>query len=164
MMSEQRPKEPDSRNLRLVLRAFRNPWRFFLAALYRISQLVRFWCRRTLYSMLFVQMGKRVIFDGPTRIRGIVYFKNITIGDDCWFGDNVIILAGGGIKIGKRCSFNFNTYLDGQGQLEIGDNVIVAPYTKIVTSNHRYQDKILPIRNPYRYRFGGFISYKLQRL
>jgi acetyltransferase-like isoleucine patch superfamily enzyme len=50
-----------------------------------------------------------------------------------------------GISIGDRVIVNHHTDLDGNGELIIGDNVIIGPYCLILTAQHEYRDTTIPI-------------------
>lgn len=62
-----------------------------------------------------VKIGSRVLFGPnvaiysathPTEVQprrdGVEYGKSVTVGDDCWIGGNVVIMAG--VSIGKGCT------------------------------------------------------------
>jgi len=51
------------------------------------------------------------------------------------------------ISIGNNVGFNFHTLIDGTGDLYIGNDTIIGPFTVISTANHRYNCLDLPIRN-----------------
>jgi maltose O-acetyltransferase len=73
--------------------------------------------RRILYKPFFKSFGKNVqISDGVT----IKYPSEIELGEN--------------IKIGQSC------FLVGKGGLKIGNNNLIGAGTKIITSNHNFED------------------------
>lgn len=76
----------------------------------------------------------------------IINGGSIEIGKNCWILDHAMLLSyGGKIKIGDNCSVNPYTILYGHGGLTIGNSVRIAAHTVIIPSNHKFQDKSLPI-------------------
>ncbi len=61
----------------------------------------------------------------------------LTIGDGSRIAIGTVIVAPERITIGKRTIINENCHLDGRGGLEIGDDVSISIYTKIITASHR---------------------------
>ena len=72
----------------------------------------------------------------------------ITIGEKSiirrW---TVLRTYGGYISIGNNCSINSFCHLSGNGGIEIGDNVLIASHTVIVSSNHIFINTNIPIKN-----------------
>jgi maltose O-acetyltransferase len=68
-------------------------------------------------------------------------------------GNNVIIMkqfsfrSPRGISIGNDTILGFNCFLDGAGNLEIGDNCLLAQNVSIFTANHRFNRTDIPIKN-----------------
>jgi len=50
------------------------------------------------------------------------------------------------LSIGKNVSINHNCFLSCDGGLEIGDNVSIAHGTSILTTQHSYDDPVIPIK------------------
>ena len=72
--------------------------------------------------------------------------KSISIGDNCLFFPWVVLRDWGGyIKIGDNCTINSFCYINGNGGVEIGDNVRIAPQCVIVSVNHKFEDIDVPI-------------------
>lgn len=65
---------------------------------------------------------------------------NVAIFPDCYIG-NVE-----GLSIGSNVSVHRMCYLDCEGGVEIGDNVSIAHRTTILSSNHGYKKKNVPIK------------------
>ena len=59
----------------------------------------------------------------------------------------VIRTYGGVVKIGRDCSVNPFTVIDGAGGVSIGDHVRIASHVSIVASNHVFEDTARPIRD-----------------
>lgn len=50
-----------------------------------------------------------------------------------------------GIKVGRSFSPNTGALMDGRGGIEIGDYVMIGPYTVIVSSNHAFKQVAAPM-------------------
>lgn len=70
--------------------------------------------KRKLLISCGIQVGKNTKIVGPLYFGNVV---NIKIGDNCWIGKNLSI--------------------DGNGYVEIGDNVDIAPHVVISTGGHK---------------------------
>lgn len=88
-------------------------------------------------------------------IRNLVYKKvyRIKIGDGSSIHLNTRINRFN-IKIGKNSVINRNCYLDGRGEIVIGDNVSLSPEVHLITASHdlnskdfRYISKPIHIHN-----------------
>lgn len=67
-------------------------------------------------------------------------------------GTNVTLLNLQNIKLGSNISIHDNCYIDGAGILIIKDNVSIAHNSSILTTNHRWEDTLTPIKyNPVTY-------------
>ena len=55
-------------------------------------------------------------------------------------------LENSGIKIGENCVIGINCVVTGQGGVEIGDDVIIAPGAMVLPADHVYDDPERPIR------------------
>lgn len=66
-------------------------------------------------------------------------------------GENVRILRGGWIdypeklKVGKKTQINRFCLINAGGGVEIGENVLIGPYTIIYSQNHNFSDRSIPI-------------------
>lgn len=70
---------------------------------------------------------------------GINLKNNVTLARNCsMICTGVIAQKGKGISIGNNSGINAGVFLGGQGGIEIGDNVIIGPGTKIFSENHNY--------------------------
>lgn len=57
------------------------------------------------------------------------------------------------ITVGSRVTINSDSYLAGDGGIEIGDDVLIGPQCMIFTMNHVYANPRVPIRDQgYEYR------------
>ena len=78
---------------------------------------------------------------------GIELGKNVNIPNGCFIRcTGVISSLGQGIKIGNNTGLGHNTFINGQGGVTIGDDVIVGPYVKLLSENHVFSDTNTPIR------------------
>jgi acetyltransferase-like isoleucine patch superfamily enzyme len=53
---------------------------------------------------------------------------------------NVIFVSPESISIGDNVGLNYNVWLNGAGGIEIGNDVIVGPFTVIHSANHKFED------------------------
>jgi len=79
--------------------------------------------------------------------QGIELGKNVNIPDGCFIRcTGVISNLGQGIKIGNNTGLGHNNFINGQGGVIIGDDVIIGPYVKILSENHVFSVIDSPIR------------------
>lgn len=67
-------------------------------------------------------------------------------GDNVLIGSNVEFKALEKMKVGNNVSIHNNCYLDASGGIEIGNNVSIAHDTSIISSNHTWENKDIPIK------------------
>lgn len=99
--------------------------------------------RLTLILNRNLKIGKKTIIEGKCEFKNdgkIIVGCNSTI---CRW--SVFRPWGGYIKIGHNCSINSFCYLSGNGGIEIGDNVRIATQCVIVSANHNFDKKDIPI-------------------
>jgi len=73
------------------------------------------------------------------------FFGRVKTGKNVYLFGGVIIIAPSGVRIGNRVTVNTRSRLDGSGQLEIGDDVMIGPGVQIITSNHRFDRLDIPM-------------------
>lgn len=75
------------------------------------------------------------------------YNGQIIIGNNNEFLFGICLVTyGGSIKIGNNCSINPYTVIYGHGKgTTIGDNVLIAGHCMIISSNHNFGNKDVPI-------------------
>lgn len=79
--------------------------------------------------------------------KGIELGKNVNIPDNCFIRcTGVISHLGQGVKIGNNTGLGHNNFINGQGGVTIGDDVIIGPYVKILSENHVFSKTDTPIR------------------
>lgn len=112
----------------------------------------------SLTASVFSLLGKRLnkfLFDFFRNTNGIfglviryVLLKNLVkkIGDNVSIQPGVFIFHFQNIEIGNNVSIHPMCYIDGAGGLKIGNNVSIAHSSSILTSNHTWQDNLLPIK------------------
>lgn len=70
----------------------------------------------------------------------------IRIEDNVHIKENANLNSYGGfIHIGKNSNIGHNCALYGQGGIEIGENVLVGPNCSIISGNHKFADRLIPI-------------------
>lgn len=71
----------------------------------------------------------------------------LSIGERSYIGSYAHLSPQQGfIKIGSNCTIHHNCVLLGEGGITIGDDVRIATSTVIVSANHIYADRNVPIR------------------
>src|SRR3989344_6172457 len=69
------------------------------------------------------------------------------IGTGCQFMAGVKIASPFNVEIGNNTLLNHHVELGGHMELKIGNNVMIGPYSQIITANHSYRDFKLPMKN-----------------
>ena len=87
--------------------------------------------------MLITETSKRVIPFRPGDAK--------SIGEGCYYLDQLVWLNGGNIELGDKVGFNFGCYVNGYGGLTVGDRTMFGPYTMVHTANHRMDDPDRPL-------------------
>ena len=67
------------------------------------------------------------------------------IGFMCYVQPNVFIVHADRISCGQNFCVNSNTYINGVGGIEIGDNVLLGPNVVISSGEHQYNDSKNPV-------------------
>jgi len=62
-----------------------------------------------------------------------------------WIAPNVIFEHTNRISMGKNVGINLNTYINGVGEIEIGDNVVMGTSITITSGSHPIDNKKIPI-------------------
>lgn len=76
-----------------------------------------------------------------SRIRGWFYgFFLRYKGKEVYIADNTYLYAMEKISIGERTGIMHNCDIYGLGGISIGKDVMIAPYCKIISSNHNFSD------------------------
>lgn len=77
----------------------------------------------------------------------------VAIGDGVTINRGAIVQgARGGVRLADGVELNNFSIVNGAGSVTIGANTIVGPHTVIVSYQHEYASRDLPIkRQPYRY-------------
>ena len=101
------------------------------------------------------------------KLRGFLYkplFKNV--GKNFLLANHCIIYCYSKISIGSNTAIPKYSYLDGSGGITIEDNVSIAPFVSIISTNHVYSDKNKPINlqgtenKPIHIKSGSWIGTK----
>ncbi|MFT6422629.1 MAG: acetyltransferase-like isoleucine patch superfamily enzyme [Thalassolituus sp.] len=84
----------------------------------------------------------RAILNGRSRTRK----HGISLGSDTYLKENCYLDAYGGfIEVSGQCAFAQNTIIHGGGGVKIGKNVIFGANCYIISSNHKFRSRELPI-------------------
>lgn len=81
------------------------------------------------------------------KLRGWFYsYLCKDIGSNVELLRGVRILCPSGVSIGNDTVVNIHTSLDGNGGLTIGSNVMIGPYCQILTANHCFERRDVPMK------------------
>jgi len=72
-----------------------------------------------------------------------ITFKSL--GGMCYVTPGVTMQRSYGIKAGRNLAVNRGTFIDGKGEVEIGDNVLIGPYVIITSAQHSFERADIPI-------------------
>lgn len=122
-------------------------------------------CRKSIYNCAFGSQfkyfGKRTNLEisGKVKIGKNVYIGDnvtiivekgalLTIGDNSFIGESCYIKCfGGSINIGHDVSINSKSYLNGCGDIKIGNNTRIGTQTVIIASNHQFGDPNILVKD-----------------
>lgn len=93
-----------------------------LRAIYNFSSTFSMSIRGSFWSLFLKKCGRNFHVYKGTRI---ISPQNIEVGDDVWFNESCYIVGGGGLKMGS--------------------NVMLARNVSLITSNHGYGSKDVPM-------------------
>lgn len=92
-----------------------------------------------------IKVGKNTKIEG--KIETPLNSGKIRIGNNCRIGTWVSLRPyGGEIIIGDNCSLNSFSQISGNGGVVIGNNVLIATQTVILSANHNFEKTDSPIR------------------
>jgi acetyltransferase-like isoleucine patch superfamily enzyme len=128
----------------------------------RISSSGLIFCGKnvTVEHAYLIKAGSSLILENNVQINalsinGIVLGNHVTIANSSTLiCTGVIANKGVGIKIGNNSAIGAQSFLGGQGGIEIGDDVIMGPQVKIFSENHNYNDPLKVIRKQGETRKG----------
>lgn len=122
-------------------------------------------CRNIIYGFAFKtkfkHFGRHVNLEisGQVNIGKHVYIGNnvtlivekeasLSIGDHSFIGESCYIKCfGGKIEIGHDVSINSKSFLNGCGNLKIGNNTRMGTQTIMIASNHKFDDPEILIKD-----------------
>ena len=123
--------------------------------------------RPLIYKSLLANVGKGCLIERNVRIdnpSGIYLSDRVFIGENCLispgsqkgevhFESDIFIAPlcgfkafGCKISIGKHVHFSRNTFINGRGGVEIGQDSLFGPNVVLMTTNHVFTDVNIPIR------------------
>lgn len=123
--------------------------------------------RPIVYSFIFKKIHKGCLIENGVRFeipRNITLGKNVFIGESCWIstgtgegdiqiGENSFIAhrstlaaQGGSIHIKKHVHISRGTYVNGIGNVIIGNDCMIGPNVVIISGTHNHDDVSIPIR------------------
>lgn len=106
---------------------------------------LKYGLRREIYKLKGdITLGRNVVLEGsidtPWKSGIIIIDKNTVIRK--WV---CLRPYGGKIKIGENCTINSFCHISGNGEVEIGNNVLIATQCVIVSANHNFDTIDVPI-------------------
>jgi acetyltransferase-like isoleucine patch superfamily enzyme len=88
-----------------------------------------------------ITLGSDVVIENFARLECIGKSAGLTIGDGSFIRPYTYLKADGGkITIGSKCTFNDFSFINGAGDVTIGNDVHIASHVVIVSMNHIYND------------------------
>ncbi|MFT0138660.1 acyltransferase [Alcanivoracaceae bacterium MT1] len=89
----------------------------------------------------------------PSIFLRYLFFSRVlrTLGESVYFGEYVIIRNPRGVSLGDSVSIHPLTYIDGYGEVNIGNYVSIAHNSSILSFEHQWGNAELPIKyNPVK--------------
>ena len=123
--------------------------------------------RPLLYKLLFKNIGKGCLIESNVRLEipsGICMNNRVFIGENCRISVGgiqgkilldddafiahgcTLIAQGGHITLGKHVHISRNTYINGVGDVEIGNDTMLGPNIVLISGDHVFDDINIPIR------------------
>ncbi|MDY3706234.1 acyltransferase [Vagococcus lutrae] len=100
----------------------------------------------------------KLFYNSDTKVAILIRYLIIKVeadfcGDNVYVSKNVVLKNISNLSIGSNVSIHEFCYVDAIGGLEIGNNVSIAHSTSLITFNHTYENKNLPIKyNPLSFK------------
>jgi len=92
-----------------------------------------------------ITLGRDVKILGNTSIDASSSGR-VIIGDNVTLNRYAYIYGGTGVKIGAGTEINNFSVINGTGEVEIGENVLIGPNVQIVSYQHSYHDRDVLIK------------------
>ena len=119
-------------------------YRFIFASLGRkclVEKNIRFFNPSRLLLGARVFLGEGSLFDVGGTAEGI------TIGSDSHISRSVTIRTQSGkVSIGEKINIGSGSFIYGYGDIEIGDNTLIANQVEIIGGDHTFEDVTRPMR------------------
>ncbi|MCD8914589.1 acyltransferase [Staphylococcus simulans] len=113
-----------------------------------ISVFLKVIPERIRYSLLELNSGTNMKIQLAVRYLLVASLAK-SIGDNVYIGKNITLKNLKRVRIGKNVSIHDLCYVDGYGGISIGNDVAIAHNTSILSTNHTWKDKNIPIKyNP----------------
>ncbi len=111
-----------------------------------------------------VYLGRNCTIDDGVIINALAR-KGMHFGDNLTLRQNVIIDGAGvirdigeGLVVGDRVGISQNCFVQVRGPVKIGSDVILGPYVRIFSENHKFDDPNIPINQQGETRTGVVIG------
>lgn len=129
--------------------------------------IVGSYIRPMIYSAFFAKIKSGCLFERGVRFeipRKISIGKNVFMGEGCWIGvgtgegrievgNNTFIAhrctlaaQGGAISVGNHVHMSRNSYVNGIGNVSIGNDCMLGPNVVLISGSHIHKDIKVPIR------------------
>jgi len=106
-----------------------------------IEEGVRFYVPQKIF------LGDRVFIGRNTYVDANHIESEIRLEDDVYIGRYCMLRAGvGSIHIGPKVTIGSFCFLRGSGGLKIGENSMLSQGVQIITANHVFRDRSMPIK------------------
>lgn len=100
-------------------------------------------CSISVGKQATLSLGSKVVLRAGAVI-GLSRGASLVLGDDAELRHYAIIECGGRVSIGRRTVIGAYNWLQGSGEIEIGDDVIIGPGVRIISTSHDTRNPDLP--------------------
>lgn len=113
---------------------------FKMPKVWFLSSGVKIYSAKKLFSKGTLTIGRNVTLDALGK-KGIRLGHNVAIPEGCYFRcSGVISELGEGLVVGDNTGFGHYNFINAQGGVTIGSDVIIGPYVKILAENHVFSE------------------------
>lgn len=132
-----------------------------------LPTIVGTYLRPIIYAPIFKKIRTGCLIEGGVRFeipKRISLGRNVFVGESCWIGTgtnkgsidieensfvahrSTLAAQGGNIHIKKHVHVSRGTYINGIGNVTIGNDCMIGPHVVIISGTHNFKDVQTPIR------------------
>lgn len=112
-------------------------------------------------GLIFKMFNQNLTLASGTRIDPRAFIArggSVSIGaGSCLRAGAMLLPASGAIEIGMRANINQYVIINGEGGVKIGDDVMIAPFVSIFSTNHKFDRLDIPMGEQGMGSKGGVI-------